>query len=124
MAEYDSARALATKLIGKKGRLCNYQRRAVGTPADADKPWNPGPEDVEVVEVKAVFLNYISRKIDGTSIRVGDKEVLISAMDLANVEPTMKDTIEDGEGVVWRVINYENLTPGEQQVLYTIQVRK
>jgi len=61
-------------------------------------------------------------EIDGTSILARDKRAHISAQDIGDVQISPKDRIIDG-GRQYDIIEVDDISPGEQKILYICQVR-
>lgn len=131
--EYDSALALAARLIIKKGRNVKYQSlTADPSMPDPDRPWdkNPAlPSTPKTIKacifgftVNQILPNYSSKMINGTTILQNDKQALLYAKDLG-FEPKTGDKIWDS-GNWWRVIAVDDLTPGDVTVMYTLLLRK
>lgn len=123
MAEYDSSREVALRLITKKGRELKY-RTFETDPAlsDPNKPWDKNAPLGANKKPKGVVLNYVIKAVNGTTIMQGDKQVFLAAQGL-DFEPGEKDMIWD-EGRWYKVIAVDNLAPGDQTVLYTLQIRR
>ena len=77
------------------------------------------PTTVEQPNVPAVFTEYATREIDGTTIVSGDIALLIPTTSL-NVTPKVDDIFVDGTDE-WRVVN---LMIDPANALWTIQVRR
>lgn len=121
MGEYDSAIALAARLISKKGRAATIRRLATTTP-DASKPWRVDAAAPTDYPVRAVFLDYEKNEIDGTNVQAGDQKCLVAASGLA-IEPAPPDVVVDG-AVVWTIVKTKPLRPGDDNVFFDIQLRK
>lgn len=126
MATYDSAAALAKRLIEKKGGKVTLRRFGAQEVVDADKPWEgsaPDPASVPKT-VKAVFLNFSFkgaeplRFADDTLVRAGDKKVLLAATSLGSSTPGLNDQIVRADGTVWTIKNLKTLDPDGQKILY------
>ncbi len=120
MAEYDNAIALAKRLIESKGRLMTFQRRTT-TAVDENAPWDVEVEPTLKYRVRAVVFPVEQKYVDGTIVRVTDKQMYIAAASL-DVELTLSFTVKD-RGQNLEIIKIEPLEPGEQRVLYTVFVR-
>jgi hypothetical protein len=121
MAQYDKAIALALKLITKYGTSIKV-RRITDAVADPTKPWRvTGQTAVDATGV-GVFLDYEQKAVDGETILRGDQKVLIAASGLT-VAPAPKDRIVRGTEV-WDVVSVQPLKPGDQIVMYEVQVRQ
>lgn len=123
MAEYDSARALATRLIDKKGRPIVVTRVNDAALPDADRPWDPADAKTRSnITVRGVIVPITRAKIDDTLVRVNDKIAYISAAAVNDFEISLKDTITIA-GTVHRIVEITDISPGEQKVLYILQLR-
>lgn len=126
MAEYDSARALATRLLAKKGRTVTLRRIEDGVLPDADRPWEPNAtksnDANDDFTCSMVVFPFNRSEIDGTDILVGDKRGYISPAQISDLEINNKFLVIDGSNT-YRIVDIDELTPGAQKVLYTIQLR-
>lgn len=123
MAEYDSVRALATRLIAKKGKTITLNQVTDDTLPEAGRPWDPADDKVVVpVNVKGVIVPITRAKIDDTLVRVNDKIAYISAQAVEDFEIGLKDTITIS-GTVHRIIEITDISPGDQKVLFVLQLR-
>ena len=77
MARFDSAIALAKKLIKKNGQAVTLRGFTAGAAPDPAKPWKPGGNVAADQTIEAVFLDYEQRYIDGQTIRMGDQRVFL-----------------------------------------------
>lgn len=125
MAEYDSARSLATRLIAKKGRVLTVTKVFDDALPDSDRPWDPADAKAATpppVSVRGVIVPITRAKIDDTLVRVNDKIAYVSAEAADDFEITLKDTITIA-GTVHRIVEITDISPGEQKVLYILQLR-
>jgi hypothetical protein len=122
MARFDSAIALAKKLIKKNGQLVTLRGFTAGAAPDPAKPWKPGGNVAADQTIEAVFLDYEQRYIDGQTIRTGDQRVFMPAEGLT-APPEVEDLVlRDLE--VWKVVAVKPLNPNGQAILYELQVRQ
>ena len=123
MAEYDNARALATRLIAKKGRPIVVTKVNDAALPDADRPWDPADAQTKSnVTVRGVIVPITRAKIDDTLVRINDKIAYVSAAAVDDFEISLKDTITIS-GTVHRIVEITDISPGEQKVLYILQLR-
>ena len=120
MAEFDSAIALAKRLIERKGRLMTFQRRTT-TASDQNAPWDVEEEPTPEHEAKAVVFPVEQKYVDGSTIRTTDKQMYVAAASLG-VELTLSFTVKD-RGQNLEIVGIEPLEPGEQRIMYTVFVR-
>lgn len=126
MTEYTSSRALARRLIRKKGRAINVVVNTNGTPPDALKPWNRPIAAADPLPTYGVFTGYDTKRIDGVSIQRGDQELMLYADgdDGIDFVLTTKDTIIDTDTSVWRIVDVDVIRPGPEIVAQTLKVRR
>lgn len=126
MGEYDSALALALRLIKKKGRAVTLRQFSDAPVPDVSKPWRVGqatPTDVPAHGVLLDFGGVGEHYMPGTEIQVGDKLVLMPASGLA-VRPQLRDTLQFGAEEPWAIVTVQTLEPGGVAVLHSMQVRR
>jgi hypothetical protein len=120
VADVSGFKTLATNLLAENGQTIQIRRVTDG--AVGSTPWKPGtPTTADEAVLSAVF-GIKDEKVDGTLVQRGDKLALISAADVTGGIPTTKDFLVIG-GVVHKVINVENISPSNDDVLYKVQVR-
>ena len=122
MARFDSAIALAKKLIKKNGQAVTLRGFTAGAAPDPAKPWKPGGNVAADQTIEAVFLDYEQRYIDGQTIRMGDQRVFMPAEGLA-APPEAEGLVLRGLEV-WKVIAVKPLNPNGQAIMYELQVRQ
>lgn len=75
--------------------------------------------------VNAVSLDYSSRDIDGSLIKVGDKRLLVAPKTTYGddlVAPSVDDTVTVGS-TIWTLKNIKTLSPAGTVVLYDCAIR-
>ena len=77
-------------------------------------------ETAESQTVRMVVFDFEQRFIDGSLIRAGDKQALVSAVGIT--APKAGDSLTCG-GVVYQVIASKPLAPALLAVLYELQIR-
>lgn len=122
MARFDSAIALAEKLIKKNGQAVTLRGFTAGAAPDPAKPWKPGGNVAADQIIEAVFLDYEQRYIDGQTIRTGDQRVFMPAEGLTAPPEVEGLLLRDLE--VWKVIAVKPLNPNGQAIMYELQVRQ
>lgn len=125
MGEYDSAVALALRLLTKKGQEAILRAIAPAAGADPAMPWRPGQSVPTDQTVRMVFVAYKRQYIDGTQVQTGDQRVIMPATDTsgAAVAPTA-DMLIVRSAETWRIITVEAVNPGGQPIVYKCQVRR
>ncbi|SDF81575.1 MULTISPECIES: hypothetical protein [unclassified Duganella] len=125
MTDYTKAAARADASLRRKGGLVTLRRVLE---ADYDPgtggpvPGTGGEVDLEGTGVK---LNYNQDDIDGTLIKQGDQQLLLSTLqrDGATMPlPTTADVVLIG-AKVYTIANVINLEPTDVSLLYTLQLR-
>lgn len=129
MSEYQSAIDLAARLIIKKGREAIFRVPRAPVAVDPDRPWDkttPSGSTPDDQTLKMVFLDYEQKEIDGTDIKSGDKQVLMFAKGVRNTPKSGNKIVELPKhgGATWNIVSVEALKPGEDVVMYTLQVRR
>lgn len=122
MARFDSAIALAKKLIKKNGQTVTLRGFTTNAAPDPAKPWKPGGNVPADQTIEAVFLDYEQRYIDGQTIRMGDQRVFMPAEGLT-APPEVEGLVLRGLEV-WKVIAVKPLNPNGQAIMYELQVRQ
>lgn len=123
MAGYDNAVALAKRLIEKKGRTVTLRQGISPAPTDPDAPWRVGAPVEITKRVKAVFLHYSQKEVDGSRVRATDEKVLVAAGSLGSFVPAVGTAILDGARTL-RVESVEVVRPGDDAVVYELQARQ
>ena len=134
MGTYDGPRALAARLIAKKGRLARLERLADGAPPDPGKPWRKGPSVSQAWgPFPAVFLEYTATSTDSPFAQYGmsvgklsvpeaSEQAYVAASALGE-RPAPSDRVLDGSRTL-TVIQVEVLAPGDADVLYVLYVKE
>jgi hypothetical protein len=118
MTFYSDLDATAKELLAEFGAPMVLTRTTEG---DYD-PAQAGSVNTSVdYSCEGVKLNYEEKFIDGTRIKTGDQQVLLSTT--ITVTPEQGDTITiDSE--LWKVVKVETVKPAEVALLYKLQVRQ
>lgn len=131
MGTYDSERRDALELIREYGEAATLRVFAQTVP-DAAEPWENGAPTNTELTARMVFLNFRDssnsgasgeRYWNGTLIHTGDKKVLLAAEGLA-FAPELNAHVIRADGSVWKVVNFKDLDPNGEKILYTLQVRQ
>lgn len=120
MGEYANARAVAARLIAKKGQL-GAIRRTVTTGGGPSDPTGGSTVTTDHPARLAVFP-VDQKDIDGTFIKAGDWRVLVSTEGLA-VEPTTTDRLVTSEGVL-TIIEPGKFAPAGTVTHYSMVARR
>lgn len=122
MARFDSAIALAKKLIKKNGQAVTLRGFTTNAAPDPAKPWKPGGNVPADQPIEAVFLDYEQRYIDGQTIRMGDQRVFLPAEGLTAPPEVDGQVLRSAE--VWKIVAVKPLNPNGQAIMYELQVRQ
>lgn len=125
MARFDSAIALAKRLIALNGQDVTLRAFASAAAPDVTKPWRPGAVTAADKTVRAVFLDYDQEYVDGEMIRRGDQRALLASTDTSSaaITPSVDGHVLRG-AEVWRIVQVSPLAPNEQTVMFELQVRQ
>jgi len=127
MARFDSAIALAQRLILKNGQAVTLRSFTAAAAPDPAKPWEPGANSAVDQTVDAVFLDYEQKFIDGALIQTGDQRVFIPSTTSAGAalspDPEVEGLILRG-AEEWKIMNVMPLNPNGQTIMFEIQVRE
>ena len=115
MAEYDKAIATARRLILKKGRAIAFTPPS-NVDVDALKPWL-GKEDGAGIPARAAFVKDERNEDDGAQKRTG--EIFVCADPAYDI--TTEFEVVDG-ATVWDITKAELIAPGEQQVVWRLEL--
>lgn len=122
MAQYDSAIALAKRLIDKFGRDAFIRRTTDGAPLDPAKPWEPGAPTTANHAVRAVFLNRKRETVEGSTVVKDVCDCLVAASGLAIAPGTKDHVLEDA--LVWEIVDAQPLKPAGDAVMYEMKLRR
>jgi len=114
--DYSGIASTAAAQIADKGRNITYTSVGIGTFNPATGSYT-GETETDTT-LKAVFTEFLENQIDGSVIKRGDKQVLIT-----DVTPKINDKITDGSDI-YQVVNIKEIKPGDTACLYKLQVRR
>lgn len=125
MAAFDWAVDLADELLTDFGETATIRRRVDGTPADADKPWEPGAPSYTEKPAAAVFLDHMMARSAGILLQEGQQAVFVPASDLGTFvpDPTV-DALVRASGERWTIVKVETLNPNGQLIMHVLTVEK
>jgi hypothetical protein len=125
VARFDSAIALAIRLLAKNGQNVTLRGFTPGAPVDPTKPWRPSANTASNQTVKAVFLDYEQKYIDGTTIQSGDQKALLPSVDILNaaIAPELEGLVVRGSEL-WRILDVGTLAPNGQTIMFELQLRR
>lgn len=111
----------ALRMIYKYGR--NVEIISQGTGGEYDPSTGQfTPAEPKKTNIKAVFVDYETKEIDGTNVLRTDKKVLIAAASLEE-KPSTTTKIKDGSEE-YSVIDVNIIQPGNTKILYEVQARR
>lgn len=120
MARFDSAIAVATKLIEKNGEVSKFVR---STPVAGSAPWEPAKPKVKTTDVRAVWLNRSILRAEALA-KAGEAYVLISGASLDVPPDPTTDAMIRADKARYAIMHSEVLDPNGQLVLYELRVKK
>lgn len=131
MVNYANFRNLAERLIEENGRTLTLLRQDIGNFTDPAKPWADSTEAGEIrFDVLGVVIEFEKEAIDGETVRLGDKQILIAAKSVedesgstTNIDIEDYDIILDGT-VRWTIVQVELIEPGPSRILYEVHVSR
>jgi hypothetical protein len=123
MTVYTEIIAEAKALIDEFGRSMILRQNTNVTAEDVSQPWDGvGITNLDTT-VKGVFLSNHQRYINNTVVRAGDQLLYLSASSLGDIVPSQQDLIVDGSDI-WKIINITPIKPGDENIMYTLLIRK
>lgn len=119
---------MANRLIGRFGQTGAIPRTVITPPPNS---WTPGTETTTYHAVTLAVLPIDEKRIDGTMILTGDKQVLI-ALDGLAITPAVGDVVMfNGSfsagvytGEAWTIAKLDTLAPAGVTVLFDAVVRR
>jgi hypothetical protein len=115
---YSELAATAAEIIAEFGGDATLRRKVPGV-------YDPATGLTTIVStdqvVRCVVIDYPQRFVDGTLIRVGDKQVYVGTA-AGGMTPKVGDSLLSG-GVEYQVVNFKPLAPALVAVLWELQVR-
>lgn len=118
--DYNRFLALAERLLTRWGQVGEISRATT----TGGKNYNPTPGARKTTPARFALVDYRSDQIDGTRIKVTDKQLYVSPVGLT-FEPAETDAVKDALGVaLGKVIAVETIRPANVTCLYIFQVRR
>jgi hypothetical protein len=122
MEFYAKMQATANRLLKGKGQSITLSRQTAGA-------YNPATGTAAVTTTTqtayGAMFEYGDKNIDGTLIKEGDKQLLLSAINSAGtalVAPALNDTVTINT-VVYTVVRIKPLSPAGTTVLFDCNIR-
>lgn len=119
---------VANTLIGKFGRPAVLLRPGSGGRYDPDTGRVVGGTASVEIPCEVVFQVYADSQVDGTVIRAGDRVALVSRLRLqgsvAAHEPVPQSDVLVEGGRTWQIVRLSGISSGEQEAVYSLQVRR
>lgn len=125
MARFDRQIAMALRLIKKNGQLVTWQQLK-DEPDDPDEPWKTKSQTIINNPVYIAFFTVdkehreFIRYLTGTEVKIGD---VLGYMGQVSFEPNPKDVVIR-DGIEYRILNLDLLSPNGQKILYTVEFLK
>ncbi len=115
--DYSKTATSTDRILTKFGQEVTITRRTAGT-YDTSTGVSAVTETTQS-GIGAIF-DWQNRDVDGTTIKTGDRRLLLSAVDIT--APVVNDTVTVGS-VVFTVMQVKPLAPSGTVVLYEINLR-
>lgn len=119
--DYSGLSAIAVAQVADKGRDVTYVYTTQGT-YDASTDSISGQSSTSAI-ISMLVTNFNFREIDGTLIKSGDRLGLIANGATLSRVPKTGDQVNDG-GETFTVVSILNIQPGEEPLLYKLQLRR
>jgi hypothetical protein len=117
MTFYADMAIFTDELLNEFGQSVTVTLKSAGT-------YNPSAGTTTVTTVTqtgtAVILPYAEKFVDGTLIKLGDQQLLLSPVDIS--EPKVGDTVTVGT-IVYTITNVKAYKPAGTLVLYDLNIR-
>lgn len=125
MSRFDSAIALATRLIKKNGQKVTWQIAKDGPPPDSAQPWKGGEATdttkspyICFVPIKDKETRKLIQALKGTEVPAGNLAGLMAPV--TGLTPSLKDVVIRNERVL-RIVSIDSIAPNEQTVLWILE---
>lgn len=122
-ARATAARLLASLTSGGKGQAVTLKTRTLGARNAAT---GTRVQATTTQTGAGVEQAYSAREIDGTQIKAGDKQFMLSGLDAAGAAlspgPSPSDLLTVG-GVDWTIINVDPVQPAGTPIYFVLQLR-
>jgi len=124
MSFYSRMQKTSNKLLLGKGQTVTLTHVVPGT----YDPATGGVTNTTTTQAgTGAVMEWDARQVDGTLIKIGDKQLLLSPLNTAGAAltaPALGDTVTDAAGVVYTLVAPLNtLSPSGTAVLYTCNMR-
>jgi hypothetical protein len=125
MARFDSALALAARLILKNGEVAAFRKPTNAALPDANYPFELGAPAAPVdTAVSAVFLDHLTARELGWTVSENQQIALVAGTSLDGVTPDIsRDQIVRADGEEWSVVDFSLLNPNGQKILYVFTLQ-
>jgi len=118
--DYSGLVAASIALIDKFGRNVTFTYITPGTYTASTNAITGDSETTQTV--KMAITDFRRDEIDGKKVKRGDKEALL-APDSLTREPRTGDKVTD-DGKDYRVMDIDDVKPGDTVLLYKLQLRR
>jgi hypothetical protein len=126
-----AAEDLAPISQGGSGQMVTITTPFVGVFDPATDTTSAGAATTQIGS--GVEVAYSANSVDGTLIRTGDKQFLLSALTFGadgvvtetplTAPVAHRDTLTFGDGAVWAIKRVDPLSPAGRPIIYTLQLR-
>jgi len=121
---YSRMQTTADRLLKGKGQAITITRQISG----AYDPATGGATVTTTTQTGwGAIFDYGNKNIDGTLIKQGDRQLLLSAVNAAGTAltaPALNDTVTDKNGIVYTIVNpLKTIAPAGTTVLFDCNLR-
>lgn len=120
---YERLRTTANKLLKGKGQIVTLTSNVAGT---YDAATGTSTITTSTQSIYAAVFDYGAKQIDGTLIKMGDKQLLVSALNTSGATitaPVVNDTVTV-DGVVYTIVGpIKTIAPAGTVVMYDCNIR-
>ncbi len=116
--DYERLESSAKSMIHRFGRNITYKIDVYNDPA---RPWESAPTSTEETEGKAVFSDFASNEVDGSTVRSDDINCMISADTFSM--PSIAGKIVDGSDT-YDIVSVKVEKPGDTAIYYDLHLRR
>jgi hypothetical protein len=123
--DYSRTQETADRLLKGNGQLLTLTRQSAGTYSTTS---GTATVNTSTQTGTGAIFDYGTRQIDGTLIKAGDKQLLLSPFNSAGAAltaPVLGDTVTDAAGVVYTMVEpLKTVAPAGTVVMYKCNLRK
>ena len=119
MVDFVSATNTANRLIKENGRLVTMTKHAKSTGHGA----RDRREDIVLGGIRAAFVNFNFREVDGSSVKSTDKKMLVAGNAVDRDDLHLFNEVGDTL-CKFKIVNVRIVQPADVIILYEFQIRR